>query len=118
MPNENSQLIDVEKFEYLFGSEYVEESDFCFKTAMHYDERDEFPSSHLEAINNSGFFKYFIPKSIGGKLECFAQLIKLTVVLSRRDITTAIAVGQTFLGALPVWIAGTDEQKKILAQYI
>jgi alkylation response protein AidB-like acyl-CoA dehydrogenase len=118
MLNSRSHLVDVDKFESFLGSEYVEESDFCFKTAMHYDELSEFPSSHLEAVIESGFFEYFIPIRFGGKLECFDQLIKLAVVISRRDMTTAIAVGQTFLGALPVWIAGTDKQKETLAQYI
>jgi alkylation response protein AidB-like acyl-CoA dehydrogenase len=116
--DKKSQRVEVSQFEYLFGSEYANDRDFCFKTAMAYDEQDAFPLSHLEAVIKSGFFEYFIPKNLGGKLEGFEQLIQLAPVLSRRDMTTAIAVGQTFLGALPVWLAGTDEQKKTLAKYI
>jgi alkylation response protein AidB-like acyl-CoA dehydrogenase len=112
------QPLNAARFENFLGSEYSEKSDFSFKTAIDYDEQDEFPYSHLEAVIKSGFFHYFIPKNTGGKLDCFDRLIKLAVVMSRRDMTTAIAVGQTFLGALPVWIAGTDKQKKTLAQYI
>ncbi|WP_241972203.1 acyl-CoA dehydrogenase family protein [Legionella cherrii] len=34
--------------------------------------------------------------------------------ICRRDLTTGIALGLPFLGALPLWIAGNQKQKKEL----
>ena len=38
--------------------------------------------------------------------------------LSRRDLTVAVSHVITFLGALPVWIAGSDDQKRLAAGLI
>ena len=39
-------------------------------------------------------------------------------VLSRRDLTVAVSHAITFLGGLPVWIAGSEEQKRRQAELI
>lgn len=44
------------------------------------------------------------------------SLFFLAKSLCRRDLTTGIALGLSFLGALPLWIAGNERQKKDLAE--
>jgi alkylation response protein AidB-like acyl-CoA dehydrogenase len=47
----------------------------------------------------------------GGRLRALDELLLLGQLVARRDLTLAIATGQSLLGALPVWIAGGDEQR-------
>lgn len=56
-----------------------------------------------------------IPKEYGGELSTMENLFAKAVELSEFNLTTAIAIGQCLLGALPVWIAGDIEQKKRMA---
>ncbi|MET8982229.1 acyl-CoA dehydrogenase [Streptomyces sp. NPDC004539] len=43
------------------------------------------------------------------------ETVRLLRAVARRDLTVAIAHGKTFLGSVPVWIAGTPEQSAALA---
>ena len=82
------------------------------------DELEAFPSEVNVLIDDQCFLEEIIPGSEGGNLEDLCSLLEVSRVLSRRNLTTAIAVGQTFLGSIPVWIAGTVEQKSRLAEIL
>ena len=38
--------------------------------------------------------------------------------MSRRDLSVAVSDMHTLLGALPVWIQGTEAQKQRLAKFV
>lgn len=80
---------------------------FSFARAMESDEAERFPCETAEALGAWGLYEHFVPPELGGKLPCFDEAFSLMRVLSRRDPTLAIAFGQCFLAAMPVWIAGT-----------
>ena len=84
-------------------------------SAVALDEAEAFPEASVRLLEDWGFLRSFIPQEVGGALTSFDELLALMRTLSRRDLTTAISVGQTFLGAVPVWVGGTSEQKARLA---
>ena len=59
-----------------------------------------------------------VPRQDGGLLGSFEEAIALQRVVSRRDLTTAIALGQSFLGTSAVWLAGTKEQRSRTAEVL
>jgi alkylation response protein AidB-like acyl-CoA dehydrogenase len=89
-----------------------------FRRAMELDERDEYPEEAGRRLHELGFLDYLIPSELGGRLESFEELLTVNRIVARRDPTVAIAHGQTFLGALTVWLAGQPQQKEVVAQLI
>ncbi len=79
------------------------------------DEAERFPEEGFAALAAWGYFDFLVPEAEGGKLRALDELIVLGRLVARRDLSLAIATGQSFLGALPVWIAGTPEQRALLS---
>lgn len=79
------------------------------------DEASLFPSEAKVYIQD-GVLSYFVPKEFGGKFQNLLQVFVMGRCLARRNVSTAIAIGQSFLGSIPVWIEGSDSLKQRLAQ--
>lgn len=69
------------------------------------DAAEEFPASACELLGALGIHHYYIPAEYGGALTDFPQLLEIVRTIARRDLTTAIGHGKTFLGAVCVWVA-------------
>lgn len=89
-----------------------------FARAAASDERDEYPAAACAQIDGWGFAEHYIPLADGGRLDSFEEFMALWRVLARRDVTMAIAHLKTFLGAIPVWVAGSVQQRHELAELI
>lgn len=74
------------------------------------DRRAEFPAAACTALDDFGLARYYVPATRGGSLAELGQLAGLLRAVAARDLTVAIAHGKTFLGAVSVWVSGTDEQ--------
>ncbi|HTD53449.1 MAG TPA: acyl-CoA dehydrogenase [Thermoanaerobaculia bacterium] len=85
---------------------------------MELDEREEYPEEEIRLLNDWTFHHYYVPRALGGKLESYEELLALTRVISRRDVTVAAAHGVTYLGASFVWTAGDDAQKRAVADWL
>jgi alkylation response protein AidB-like acyl-CoA dehydrogenase len=59
-----------------------------------------------------------VPARLGGKLVDHLGSSLMVRAVARRDLTVAIAHAKTFLGAVSVWLAGTESQRSWLAQEI
>jgi alkylation response protein AidB-like acyl-CoA dehydrogenase len=105
----------AQNLEQFLGCPHSAEHPLAFASTVAHDEKDAFPEASLAALKAWGIFDYLIPVGEGGRLGSCEELMWLTRVLSRRDLTVAIAIGQSFLGALPVWLAGSADQKTALA---
>lgn len=112
------QYLAAEKLEMYLGSPFIAENAFSYENAAALDEAEIFPKECIDTLHDWGFNHYYIPESVGGKLRSFDELLLLTRVLSRRDLSVAITDAHTFLGSIPVWIGGTNEQKQKLASAI
>ncbi|MFI6729732.1 acyl-CoA dehydrogenase [Streptomyces sp. R-74717] len=78
------------------------------------DAREEFPADAVEVLDNAGLAASYVltPDSD------FPALVELIRTVARRDLTVAIAHGKTFLGSMPVWVAGAPEQADRLAKRV
>ncbi|MAX67276.1 MAG: acyl-CoA dehydrogenase [Bacteriovoracaceae bacterium] len=104
--------IEIAKFEKLLKrrSEFI---DVIYED----DEQSQFPSE-MSYYFQQNILSYFIPSEFKGRFEHPYQTFCLGRVLARRNLTSAIAIGQSFLGSIPVWLAGTQEQKEALAKIL
>lgn len=105
----------LESFEFYLGNPEDESNTVNFKHSLIADEQEILTLPQMKFIQQWGYMDYLIPGYAGGKLDSLIDLYSLTKLLARRDITLAIALGLSFLAALPIWIAGSTEQKKQLA---
>ena len=87
-----------------------------FKRAVELDERDEYPAETCGVLDQWGLNDYYVPIELGGRLESFEEFLSLVRVVARRDMTAAVAHVKTYLGAVSVWMGGSDEQKRRLAK--
>lgn len=111
-------IVPTERLESRLGDPSVAGNPLSHARAVALDEQDAFPEENRLALHAAGFFDYLIPIQYNGKLASHEALIALTRAVSRRDLSTAIAVGQVLLGALPVWLAGSPAQAALLADEI
>ena len=87
---------------------------FSPETLAGLDEREEFPDGAVRVLDAAGLpASYVLPQD--GDLS---ETVRLLRAVARRDLTVAIAHGKTFLGAAPVWVAGTPEQSAALADRV
>ncbi|KTD74625.1 acyl-CoA dehydrogenase [Legionella waltersii] len=115
MPPNQKWVLLLESLENTLGSPHDKQSPVNFEQSLDYDEHEALPWSQVELIQKWGFMDYLIPENLGGKLHGLDDLYGLTKLIARRDITTAIALGLSFLAALPTWLAGSKKQKEQLA---
>ncbi|NSL85201.1 hypothetical protein ECE50_000035 [Chitinophaga sp. Mgbs1] len=112
----NIQL--YQQFENFLGDTGNKDALFGFDILLMLDEQALYPEKQIDALNEWGLNSYFIPADCGGKLKCLDDIYHFFYLLARRDLTTAIAYGGTFLGAMSVWINGNDVQKEDVADCI
>jgi alkylation response protein AidB-like acyl-CoA dehydrogenase len=105
-------------FEAFMGEINGDGGMFGYERAVMDDEVSRYPQEAIDALNLWGLNKHYIPKEYGGDLVSYYELFWLMRLLSRRDLTVAIAHGKTYLGAVTVWIAGNEEQKLDVAKII
>jgi len=89
-----------------------------FARAVELDERDAYPEEACAALESWGFHRYYVPDSVGGALHSYEELLALLRVIARRDLTVAIAHCKTFLGSVAVWVGGSPEQQRHVADLI
>nr|UXE44883.1 hypothetical protein Hi04_10k_c3826_00020 [uncultured bacterium] len=113
-----SQYRTAESFERDFGDPANPSSRLSFARALELDESEEYPTEHHVLLDSWHFPEQFIPAEAGGQFTSFEEVLALLRALSRRDLTVAVSHMITFLGALPVWMAGSDDQKRVAVDLI
>ncbi|WP_329282407.1 acyl-CoA dehydrogenase family protein [Streptomyces sp. NBC_01451] len=78
------------------------------------DALEEFPDSAVRLLDDAGMPAHYVLSPDGD----FSETLRLLRTVARRDLTVAIAHGKTFLGAAPVWVAGTPDQAARLAERV
>ncbi|MDJ1133923.1 acyl-CoA dehydrogenase family protein [Streptomyces iconiensis] len=76
-----------------------------YATAAREDTGEEFPAGACAALDRLGVQHFYVPAQYGGALTGLPQLLEIVRTLARRDLTTAIGHGKTFLGAVCIWVA-------------
>lgn len=108
----------AESLEQRLGDPFAPGNAFSFGNAVALDEREEYPEQACEILDALKVSDYYIPSQLGGELKSFEEFIAVLRVIARRDLTVAIAHGKTYLGAVAVWVGGSDEQRRRLVEII
>jgi alkylation response protein AidB-like acyl-CoA dehydrogenase len=108
----------AEALEQFLGDPLDAEQVFSFKRAVEVDERDEYPAEACGLLDQWGFNDYYVPIELGGRLASFEELLSLVRAVARRDMTVAVAHVKTYLGAVSVWIGGSEGLRQRLAERI
>jgi alkylation response protein AidB-like acyl-CoA dehydrogenase len=103
---------EMEDFERELGSPYDPEAPISFCRAAELDEREEFPEEASQRLFAAGLREHYVPASLGGRLESFEALMLRLRALSRRDATLALVEFANLFGSVPVWVAGSDAQRR------
>ncbi len=104
----------INSFEAYLGNPERQDTPLNFQESLHYDEQEQLAWSQIKLIQQWGYMEYLIPQCLGGQFVSLDVAYFLAKSICRRDVTTGIALGLPLLGALPLWIAGSEDQKKNL----
>ena len=91
---------------------------FSYAASRRRDEDEREASDEYGALRRMGFLEWTIPASAGGLAVDVDETFLLTRLLSRRDQTLAVTAMATSVGYLPVWVDGTDAQRRELGARI
>ncbi|NGO66946.1 acyl-CoA dehydrogenase [Streptomyces sp. SB3404] len=91
---------------------------FSYRETVAAEERNELPEGAIHAIRSWGFQEFLVPVEQGGRFGNLEELFCVTRTVAQRNLTVAVMFGSALLGANPVWLWGSDEQKKALAAEI
>lgn len=91
---------------------------FSYRDIVECEEESGFPDGISEMVRKSRFYDFLVPAEHGGRLRSLEELFLLTRAVSQRNVGVSVMLGSTFLGGLPTWIWGSDEQKEIFAREI
>src|SRR2546428_3973018 len=80
--------------------------------AAHYDETESYPAESMQALVDSGLFGVWVPEEYGGTNMACLALALVAEELGWACAGTPTNFGAPPLGALPILLAGTAEQKK------
>ncbi|KEO82564.1 acyl-CoA dehydrogenase family protein [Tumebacillus flagellatus] len=112
------QYLAAEDMERYLGDPLCPGSRISFQRVVELDEADQYPQEFLSRLHEWGYMNYLVPKPFGGQLRSLEELFALSRVIARRDLTSAVATGVCLLGALPVWLRGTDSQRARAAELL
>jgi alkylation response protein AidB-like acyl-CoA dehydrogenase len=86
--------------------------------AAEIDETDEYPWDIDEVMVKNGFTGVSYPEEYGGAGGGAVEMCLLTEELARWSAGVALIVAVNKLGAIPVLLAGSDEQKRLVCEGI
>ena len=112
--DKDSILNQFELFEALeayLGHPDDETSIASYKKVMELDESERYPEELVQELLSFGLASYYVPKSLGGKLVSYEQLLSAARVLGRRGLSTAVTLSTSVWSTI-VWVGGSDEQKR------
>lgn len=107
----------AEALEKALGDPLNPDSIMSFPRVIEIDESEEFPHREIDWLYDWKLQHHYIPTDCGGEFTSFEEFQAFVRVLSRRDQTIGIAFTTLFWSFI-TWMAGTEEQKQKLSQYI
>ena len=78
------------------------------------DREQRYPIEHLTPLRESGISGMFIPEQYGGGSTSLTALVATVEAIAEGCASTAAIMAALSLGAFPVLLGGTEDQKRIL----
>ncbi|MDX2814306.1 acyl-CoA dehydrogenase family protein [Streptomyces sp. NPDC006207] len=82
------------------------------------DEREAYPHEFVDLLASWGLYDWIVPAAHGGRAVDVQDGYHLFRLVARRDPTTATAMVITSIAYMPLWIAGSDEQRTSFADHV
>lgn len=79
-----------------------------------FDDREEFPAPAVRVLDEAGLAEQYVLTTASD----VSETLRMLRAVARRDLTVMVAHSKTFLGAVPVWVAGTPQQTARLAEQV
>ncbi|AHH98380.1 acyl-CoA dehydrogenase family protein [Kutzneria albida] len=108
----------VEELERHLGDPFDQGTPLSFATALDHDERELYPHVPLSHLHAWSTQDYAVPVSAGGRAVDIQDSLALVTQIARRDATVAMAMSTTSLSYMPIWVAGSEEQKRYYADQV
>lgn len=105
----------AEELEAHLGDPESPDTTFSYTNVLALDEAEEFPSDICRTLEDWRLQDHYVPVEYGGRLSDYETVMQLVRTVARRDLTTAVGHGKTYLGAVCVWVSGNAEQANRLA---
>ncbi|GAA1168926.1 MULTISPECIES: acyl-CoA dehydrogenase family protein [Streptomyces violaceusniger group] len=106
------------RLEAHLGDPHAPASRMPFTRVLDLDEREEYPYAFVNMLRDWGVPEYALPGEQGGKAGDVEANFSLVRLIARRDPTTATALMVTNLAFMPVWIGGSEEQKRAVVDAV
>lgn len=108
----------VEELERHLGDPFDEGSRMTARRILELDEREAYPHELLSALHTWNAHEYAVPATWGGRAVDIENSLHLMRQVARRDATVATALSISSLSYMPIWVAGTDDQRRYYAGQI
>lgn len=108
----------VGSLERHLGDPFDDDMPLSFAKALENDERETYPHLPLAALHAWSAQDYAVPVSAGGRAVDVQDSLALVTQVARRDAAVAMAMCTTSLSYMPIWVAGTEEQKRHYGQRV
>ncbi len=100
------------------GDPYDASGPMPFARCLEYDEREEYPHAFVAHLREWGLDDWIVPAAHGGRAVDVQDGFHLFRLVAGRDATAATAMVITSIAYMPVWIAGTPEQRQYFADLV
>lgn len=107
IPTQLKKAVEVDQ---LMGSPLDPANQFSFARAVYEDEAEKYPEEALQCLYQMELQEYLIPKSYGGSQDSFEEVGYIIRMIARRDPTLALSFSMPYLGVVPIWISGNENQ--------
>lgn len=105
----------VADLEAALGDPFTSGGPFGYAAIVEREENGELPPGAVEAARAWGYHTFAVPRELGGRLSSLEQVCAVTRSMARRNLTVAVMFGSAFLGACPVWLWGSERQRREVA---
>ncbi|MCY0954262.1 acyl-CoA dehydrogenase family protein [Streptomyces sp. H27-S2] len=108
-------MADLERH---LGDPHDPDGRMTYRRVLELDEREEYPHEFVDLLACWGLYDWIVPAENGGRAVDVQDGFNLYRLVARRDPTAATAMVLTSLSYMPVWVAGTPEQRQHFADVI
>jgi alkylation response protein AidB-like acyl-CoA dehydrogenase len=108
----------VEDLERHLGDPFDPRARMTFRRILELDEQEAYPHDLLGVLHAWGAQDHAVPARWGGRAVDIETSLQLMRQVARRDATLATALSLTSLSYMPIWVAGTDQQRSFYARQI
>lgn len=108
-------LADLERH---LGDPYDDAGPMAAHRVLALDEQEEYPHEFVRHLRSWGLDDWIVPEAHGGRAVDVQDGFHLFRLVARRDATAATAMVITSISYMPLWIAGTEEQRQYFADLV